>query len=118
MQILRKCRTHGDTTFVSAGQGVHKRMRCLECRKEAVVRKRKKLKDDSLAYKGGKCQFCGYNRCNKALEFHHTDPKEKDFTLGDGNTRSFEKVKIELDKCILLCSNCHREEHDRLLLED
>lgn len=63
-------------------------------------------------YKGGKCMICGYNRCLEALDFHHRDPREKDFGLSDkGITRSWEKTKKEVDKCVLICANCHREIH-------
>ena len=70
----------------------------------------------ALEYKGSKCQSCGYDRCKRALEFHHIDEGSKDFGIGfKGETRSWEKVKSELDKCILLCANCHREVHDGLI---
>jgi 5-methylcytosine-specific restriction endonuclease McrA len=83
-----------------------------------VVRRRKKLKELAIEYKGGKCERCGYCKSHRALEFHHLNPAEKDFGIGDkGHTRSFEKIKVELDKCIMLCANCHREEHERLDLE-
>lgn len=82
---------------------------------EAVVKRRKKIKDLSLEYKGGKCEKCGYSKCKSALEFHHTNPEEKDFSIGQkGETRSWERVKKELDKCILVCSNCHREIHENM----
>lgn len=77
---------------------------------KAVVKRRKKVKRLSIEYKGEKCQSCGYNRCEAALELHHIDPKTKSFGIGEkGYTRVWEKVKAELDKCILLCANCHRE---------
>lgn len=80
-----------------------------------VKARRKKLKDLAIEYKGGKCSCCGYNKCKAALEFHHLDPNEKEFGLGTkGLTRSWDKIKIELDKCILLCANCHREIHNIL----
>jgi hypothetical protein len=67
----------------------------------------------SIEHKGSKCIACGYNKCIKALEFHHLDSKIKDFGISEkGYTRSWEKVKKELDKCILLCANCHREVHE------
>ena len=82
---------------------------------KAVQKRRLKIKELSLEYKGGKCERCGYNKCKNALEFHHIDPKEKDFGIGDkGYTRSWEKIKIELDKCILVCANCHREIHSEI----
>lgn len=66
----------------------------------------------ALAYKGGACEICGYNRCVRALSFHHRDPKKKDFGLSaHGLTRSWEKTRVELDKCALLCMNCHMEVH-------
>ena len=67
-----------------------------------------------IDYKGGKCQICGYNKCANALEFHHLDPTLKDFTIS-GGTRSFNSLKSEVDKCILVCSNCHREIHAGLI---
>ena len=61
---------------------------------------------------GGACNNCGYNKCVGAMEFHHKDPDGKDFGLSaQGLTRSWEKQRIELDKCVMLCANCHREEH-------
>ncbi len=54
---------------------------------------------------------CGYNKCLSALEFHHIDPLKKDFNISQFRTTSFESIKKELDKCDLLCANCHREIH-------
>jgi hypothetical protein len=77
---------------------------------KAVTKRRRKVKAMSIEYKGGKCQNCGYKKCQGALELHHLDISKKSFGIGDkGYTRSWEKVKAELDKCILLCANCHRE---------
>lgn len=72
------------------------------------------IKQRLVDYKGGKCQICGYNRCINALEFHHVNPEEKDFTIS-GGTKSFDTLKSEIDKCILVCSNCHREIHAGLI---
>jgi 5-methylcytosine-specific restriction endonuclease McrA len=79
---------------------------------QAVSKRRKKIKDLAIQYKGGKCQICGYSKYNGALDFHHTDPTTKKFGLSlSGLTRSWEKTKEELDKCVLVCTNCHREIH-------
>ncbi|MCX6764494.1 MAG: hypothetical protein NTU58_02180 [Candidatus Nealsonbacteria bacterium] len=79
---------------------------------KAVAKRRRKIRQMSIEYKGGKCIVCGYNQCIQALEFHHLNNSEKDFSISDkGYTRSWEKVKKEIDKCILLCANCHRELH-------
>jgi 5-methylcytosine-specific restriction endonuclease McrA len=77
---------------------------------EAVRKRRRKIKEMAIAYKGGECQICTYSRFQGALDLHHLNPKEKSFGIADkGYTRSWERVQIELDKCILLCANCHRE---------
>ena len=78
-----------------------------------VVYWRIKVKNKLVEYKGGKCEKCGYNRCIDALEFHHKDPNQKDFSIG-GKSWSFEKLKNEVDKCILVCANCHREIHSKI----
>jgi len=83
---------------------------------ENVRNHRQKIKDRSVEYKGGKCVKCGYNKCVKALEFHHINPKEKDFTISSYSKLSWDKIKKELDKCILVCSNCHREIHHEIYL--
>ncbi|MCF7877727.1 MAG: hypothetical protein K9M14_05320 [Candidatus Omnitrophica bacterium] len=78
----------------------------------AVRKRRKKIRKMAVEYKGGKCERCGYNRCLEALEFHHADSSGKDFSISSkGYTRSWKRVKEELDKCILFCANCHREIH-------
>lgn len=73
-----------------------------------IERKRVK-KRKMIAYKGGKCSVCGYNKCPAALDFHHLNPETKSFNLGKIKGWLWEKIVIELDKCILVCSNCHRE---------
>src|SRR5437764_6667606 len=79
---------------------------------EAVKRRRERVRLTAIQYKGGCCQICGYGRCMEALEFHHLDPTQKDFGISKkGYTRSWEKTKGEIEKCILLCANCHREVH-------
>jgi hypothetical protein len=83
---------------------------------KAVKKHRKKLKEMAARYKGGKCFICGYSRCLDCLTFHHLDPAEKDFGLSlDKLNRSWEKIKKELDKCVLLCVRCHCELHAGLL---
>ncbi len=79
---------------------------------DAVKQRRKKIRTLAIAQKGGKCTVCGYHRCQEALEFHHLTMQEKDFGISDkGYTRSWDKVRDEIEKCVLLCSNCHREVH-------
>lgn len=83
---------------------------------DAVQKRRRKIRQLAIEYMGGRCDICGYNRCNEALEFHHLDISQKDFGISDkGYTRSWETVKSELGKCVMLCSNCHREVHSGIL---
>lgn len=80
---------------------------------EKVVEFRRKAKRKLIDYKGGKCQTCGYNKnCPNAYDFHHRDPKTKSFTIS-GSTKSFDKLKMESDKCDLLCRRCHAELHNK-----
>jgi len=77
-----------------------------------ISESRRKLKIQAVEYKGGKCQICGYNKCISNLVFHHNDPDQKDFGISNkGVYKKFDKIKSELDKCILLCHNCHGEVH-------
>ena len=77
--------------------------------KSGVDTLRTKRKQDLVNYLGGKCSFCGYKKSLAALHFHHL--YDKKFNVNKGITLSFDVVKHEVDKCILLCSNCHAELH-------
>jgi hypothetical protein len=79
---------------------------------KAVARRRRRLKEMVVKYKGGKCVICGYKRCLDAFDLHHTGDSTKKFGLSQrGLTRSWKTIKKEADKCILVCANCHREIH-------
>jgi predicted transcriptional regulator len=80
---------------------------------ESVIEWRRRKKIELVEYLGGKCQICGYNNCISALQFHHKNPNEKDFTIS-GKSYSIEKLKKEAYKCILVCANCHHEIHEKL----
>ena len=78
----------------------------------AVKRRRRRLKKLAVIYKGGVCQTCGYDKCIAAMDFHHRDSSTKEFNISQfRDAVSWPKIKNELDKCDLLCSNCHRERH-------
>ena len=59
------------------------------------------------------CLICGYNKSYHALCFHHLDPKEKKREVGKmvNENYSLKTLKKEIAKCVVLCSNCHRELH-------
>ena len=88
---------------------------CKRCQSEEAVERARKTKREAVDYLGGVCLVCGYNRCLGALEFHHKESSEKDFTIGGKKLSSIKKIKPELDKCGLLCANCHREVHAGLI---
>ena len=73
---------------------------------------RRKIKEKFVLYKGGKCSICGYDKAMRALEFHHEDPSKKE--NGIFYHVKWEESRKELDKCILVCSNCHREIHEEM----
>ena len=81
--------------------------KCKPCRNK----RSRESKEKAVAYMGGKCVRCGYDRCVAGLDFHHTNPLEKDAQWGQIRHRNWEAIKYELDKCILVCKNCHAEIH-------
>jgi predicted HNH restriction endonuclease len=86
---------------------------CKPCARAQVIERQHRLKAQALAYMGASCRRCGYSRSASALEFHHRDAGAKDFHLSHARVTEFEAVKEELNKCEVLCANCHREEHAR-----
>jgi len=77
-----------------------------------LVSTRCKRRDEKMYdYKGSSCSRCGYDKCKAALHFHHLDPSTKKFQISGNWGISWEKVKLELDKCIVVCANCHAEIH-------
>jgi hypothetical protein len=89
----------------------HGLSRCNSC---VVNTRRFAIKEKAVTYKGGCCSRCGYKRSLRALQFHHRDPKMKEFGVSSMHCLSWERIKKELDKCDLLCSNCHAELHDEV----
>lgn len=83
----------------------------LLCNTCVSVKQRSKRKAKAVEYKGGSCVYCGYNKCLQALDFHHRIPETKLFGISGNHCRSWDIVKAELDKCDLVCSNCHNEIH-------
>lgn len=114
MKTCSKCKTQKPITdFHTKDGGKYIRYICKKCHHSDGVARSNQYKIDAINYKGGKCQVCEYNHSAASLEFHHRDPNKKDFNFG-GVNRSFNSIKSELDKCDLLCSNCHRETHEQI----
>lgn len=112
--------TKHEKKFCSCGKQLPRRNKngvCQECTRlnknsnyDYTVAWRVNAKRKLVEYKGGKCCICGYNKCDQALDFHHVDQSTKEFSISS-RIRSFSKILEEVDKCILVCSNCHREIH-------
>lgn len=81
--------------------------------KNIAYQHRKALQKKAVEYLGNKCILCGYDKCLSALDFHHPDPQGKIFSISKAMT-SWKRILPELNKCILLCANCHREVHEGL----
>ena len=108
------CETCGETT-PSKFTGKMKST-CKKCHSRDIGNRLISSREKAIDYKGGKCEFCGYNKYRGALEFHHKDPTQKD----PRGLKAYKLTRLfaEVDKCLLLCANCHREEHARLRMEE
>lgn len=85
--------------------------RCRDCRTLEHAARRRSIKKQAIEYLGGHCVKCGYAEdFPEVYDFHHVDPSTKDYDIFK-SVKAFEVIKPELDKCILLCANCHRKEH-------
>ena len=110
MSVETKCKECGRIYKYARSKG-HGKTICNSCYQKRRI---KEVKKKAVEYKGGKCENCGYNNSLRALSFHHLDPKIKDFQISGSHCRKWEIVQKELDKCILLCANCHYEIHEKI----
>jgi hypothetical protein len=78
-------------------------------RNAQIVENNRKLKRKMVELKGDCCSACGNQYPDVVYDFHHLDPSEKDFNIGQ--SRNWPKIEKELAKCVMLCANCHRIEH-------
>ena len=84
---------------------------CKVCFNSRMMTRYEKRAAEIVAMKGSECLLCGYDKCPAALEFHHVDPSIKDSAVSQMLYNSKEKIEIEIAKCVVLCSNCHRKHH-------
>lgn len=101
------------TSFTPKTGAANQRTCCYECMPDGVQLTRGMFLAKIKEQRGGKCVRCGYSTCLKALEFHHIDPSQKDFTISNDHFKLQDAIN-ESKKCILICSNCHKELHDNL----
>jgi hypothetical protein len=87
---------------------------CRKCFDRYCINRWKKRKIEAVNYKGNSCVDCGIKHPDfpaGVFEFHHIDPNEKDVDWTKLRLRSWDKITHELDKCVMLCANCHRMRH-------
>ncbi len=105
-ELLRECARHGWGAFVRVGAEGH--YRCARCNTQAVSDRRRRVKEILVAEAGGRCAACGFDAYAGALQFHHRDPAAKSFEVSrQGVTRALRRLRLEAQKCVLLCANCH-----------
>lgn len=86
---------------------------CKVCLNTQTHKRQLENKKKAVELMGGKCIRCGYSKCLAALEFHHTNPENKEkIRTGRLASRCWDRYWIEISKCVLLCANCHREEEN------
>lgn len=106
-KFCKSCGITGSEHFYGSVQGYE----CKKCFGKRMLERQRSNKVRAVNYLGGACVYCGYNKYVGALDFHHRDPNEKDQNAANMVQWSWERQKKELDKCILVCANCHREVH-------
>jgi hypothetical protein len=84
---------------------------CKTCFNNYTTTRFRARKKQAVAYMGSRCVDCGGTFPYYVYDFHHLDPTRKEVQFNSLRRRSWEKIKAELDKCILLCANCHRIRH-------
>ncbi|MEK6917572.1 MAG: hypothetical protein AABW51_01350 [Nanoarchaeota archaeon] len=77
------------------------------------MNRRKRLKEEVVNMLGNKCRLCGYNKSYAAFDFHHDKGEKEENISYLIKNESRQKLLKEVEKCILLCSNCHRELHNK-----
>lgn len=87
---------------------------CRECSSNNDIQRNRILKLKCIDYLGGKCNRCDFIGHYSSYDFHHVNYLEKEFDWNKGRKKSFDKLQSELDKCILLCRNCHQMIHTKL----
>lgn len=116
---LQHCKLHGDVTHRyretrhRSNNVVYGRWECTECTRLMYRDRLRKDKIKAIGYLGGKCMDCGqsFEDHPSVFDFHHRDPSEKKRKPSALFGCTWEKLKAELDKCDLLCANCHRIRH-------
>lgn len=118
MKKCAKCEvTKEDSEFYSRGRN-RKDLApyCKPCFSRVQMKRWKEAKVKAVEYKGNKCIDCNITfERPEVYQFHHLDPQHKNVSWDRLRLRSWDKIVKELDKCVLLCSNCHIIRHSKEL---
>ncbi len=80
-----------------------------------ATRNNKKYRRRIFEYKESlSCESCGEEE-TVCLDFHHKNPDEKEFSICNYNGAGWDRVLLEIQKCHVLCANCHRKVHAELI---
>lgn len=104
----RNCKECGETDrtrFYESVKGGY----CKSCFNKRIAKRSIDRKAQIVEYFGGGCVLCGYNKYQGALQLHHLDPNLKDPQYRNIRGWSWDRCARELEKCVLLCANCHAE---------
>ncbi len=99
---------YGKTGRIAATQSY-----CKPCFNKYTTQRFRSRKKQAVAHMGGKCADCCGVFPYYVFEFHHLDPTQKDVQFNTLRRRSWEAIRKELAKCVMLCANCHRVRHWR-----
>ena len=111
-----KCTKCGETNPDNFTKGRY--TECKKCRARYNTYKGDKNRIKAIQYLGGKCKCCGYDKFPCSLDIHHKDPLQKDPNFKHKRGWSWDRLKEELEKCILLCRNCHTAFHSGFIKEE
>ena len=114
-KTCKGCKIKKDKSeFYAFKDGIRFHPYCKKCHISVKKNQQREIKLKCVEYKGGKCQKCEYDKCVAAIDFHHRDPAQKSFNISTVRFHEWEVIRQELDKCDILCKNCHAEEHSRI----
>ena len=102
------CKTCGET---DQSKFYKQKWICKGCWNRMTYDRGRAKLDQLIDERGGCCERCGYDKCKEALQWHHTDPTQKEFGISGHRGSNIEALRAEVSKCQLLCANCHAEVH-------
>lgn len=118
IKICPKCKdTKNVSEFYFTNSKPNGHSYCKNCFNKLCIKRWIQRKIDAIEYKGNECEDCKISFPEipyAVFEFHHLDSTKKDYNWTKLRLRSIDSIKAELDKCALLCANCHRIRHSNM----